>query len=426
MYLKRYFSELEPFSLILVKIGLFLNYITILATLLFIITTHINIEYLVYTFFDNTLLKNIYIALASIFYIVITEILLVLSRINIYKYFKNLEFKYQFLYKVVFGQEYVITMLIIIVISIKLLNIIYTLAIMLIAIITVWTNIKELKVFLYLLSIIILLYQLVIITNVNIESHILIGSMVIIAIAYIYNSIYKKVTVEKDRNAQLMVLKSITKSRHFKLIDIPIMAVVLQYLAMVIPRIFSIPFTDIQLIGYINIVTVLLIIITQIKNPILINLDWYANFVKYVFKLKNNSYILIHVLERNNLIVILSITSLIFVESIFIYNVWCWWLIPLMLLLWYIDNAFTYYSFKFLSVSQRENLRQHTNKQLPYVCFIGISILLLTSVVNLNIRNIKITLVLIVTYLLLFGLTSLLKREGKENFKRRIEENFNE
>ncbi|RIL16211.1 hypothetical protein BUY99_14900, partial [Staphylococcus gallinarum] len=123
-----------------------------------------------------------------------------------------------------------------------------------------------------------------------------------------------------------------------------------------LPKALSISLTHIQFIGYILLLYCISIITIQIQNPILINIDWYANFVKYTLKSMTIEVDLLKILDRNNLLILNSMALAFLIECRYLFNYWAWWLFPLLILIWYIDSAFSLYSFKILSISQRENL----------------------------------------------------------------------
>ncbi|RIN77169.1 hypothetical protein, partial [Staphylococcus simulans] len=229
-----------------------------------------------------------------------------------------------------------------------------------------------------------------------------------------------------NRNHQLAVSEKLKNKKKYSFIKLPGFITISQYILIVIPSLIPSYFTSKQLIIYIVIVILIVIITLQIHNSILINLDWYSNFICYLSNSNRNPKILLNILHRNNLKIIFIIGFSIFLESLYIYNQLYWWIFPLLFLIWKIDCSFTYYSFKVLSVSQRENLRQHTNKQLPYVCLIGIAVFLMTTINKIETKIDFSRFGIFVVCLALISLVYILEKEGEVSFIERMERNFND
>ena len=418
VYLQKYFSELASFSLFLVKAKLILELLFVIIFSSIYLTINIDTVYTIDIYNLDLSNSNLTIILYAIFTIASAILIIVIKKIKINSLAKKEYKKLKFLYKCVFGINHLISLFLMFVIAMKLLNIIVLSVLLLLIIINLFISKDYLIKAIIIMSLFILLIQLYNFYDLNVNyEHIFTFALLAIAI-YIYNLKFKK--LDFILYSQKFISSRIIGSNQNLLLNIPISFILVHNAMISLPGMISIKFTEVQLLSYIVFIYLLSIIYLQIKNPILINLDWYGNFIRYISKRKNGEHKLLEVLEYNNLILILFITSLVFFECIFIYNTWIWWIFPISFLIWNIDNTFSLFSFKILSITQRENIRQHSNKQLPYVILSGCC---LPLIVNKSISDIDVNILIVfIIYIILMIVVMLVKREGRVEFKKRTKE----
>ncbi|MCG7337792.1 hypothetical protein MHZ36_00680 [Staphylococcus sp. ACRSN] len=426
VYLQRYFIELEPYALLFVKSSIWMNIISLIVAVCMILFVPINAQMLLDKYSVDINDLNFQIFILSFLIILITKLTAVLISINKKTVINKRSFYLNMIYKIIFGQEYLASIILILCAISRFYNVWTTLLLLIFILIIVRCYHQIFINSAYIFFTGLCLYNVAIFFSLNIESRIWYGGEMITLIAICYHLLVNKAFNTNNRKSQLIIFNHIFKVKYPVFLNVPVLLLIGQYLAISLPKALSISLTQIQFIGYILLLYCISIITIQIQNPILINIDWYANFVKYTLKPITTEVDLLKILERNNLIILISMAFVFFIESIYLFNHWLWWLFPLLFLIWHIDSAFSLYSFKILSISQRENLRQHTKKQLPYIFLIGISIMLITTKnISYHLTN-KLTIVTFISYILLVVLAIIFKKEGKTNFKNRIEANIHD
>ncbi|MEM5396469.1 hypothetical protein [Staphylococcus gallinarum] len=426
VYLQRYFIELEPYSLLFVKSSVLMNIISLVGALCIILFIPINAQILLDKYSVDINDLNFQIMVLSLLIVLITKLTAILISINRGNTINKRSFYLNLLYKLIFGQEYLASIILILCVIYRFYNL-WTSLLLLIFILIIIRCYHQIFInSAYIFFTGLCLYNVAIFFSLNIESRIWYGGAMITLLATCYHLLVNRTFNHNNRKFQLIIFNQILKVKYPVFLNVPILLIIGQYLAISLPKALPISLTQIQFIGYILLLYCISIITIQIQNPILINIDWYANFVKYTFKSMTTEVDLLKILDRNNLLILITMAFVFFIESLYLFNNWLWWLFPLSFLIWYIDSSFSLYSFKILSISQRENLRQHTKKQLPYIFLIGISIMLITSKNIFYHLTSKLTIVIVISYILLVVLAIIFKKEGKTNFKNRIEANIND
>ncbi|MGX9977294.1 hypothetical protein [Staphylococcus gallinarum] len=426
VYLQRYFIELEPYSLLFVKSSFLMNIISLVGAICIILFIPINAQILLdkYSLDINDL--NFQIMVLSLLIVLITKLTAILISINKGNIINKRSLYLNMIYKLIFGQEYIASIILILCVIYRFYNL-WTSLLLLIFILIIIRCYHQIFInSAYIFFTGLCLYNVAIFFSLNIEPCIWYGGAMITLLATCYHLFVNKPCNRNNRKCQFIIFNQIFKVKYPVFLNVPIFLLIGQYLAISLPKALSISLTHIQFIGYILLLYCISIITIQIQNPILINIDWYANFVKYTLKSMTIEVDLLKILDRNNLLILNSMALVFLMECRYLFNYWAWWLFPLLILIWYIDSAFSLYSFKILSISQRENLRQHTKKQLPYIFLIGISIMLLTGKNNFYQLTNKLTIVIVISYILLVVLAVIFKKEGKTNLKNRIEANIND
>jgi hypothetical protein len=418
VYLQKYFSELASLSLFLVKAKLIFELLFILMFGSIYLTINTDAVYTIDIFNLNLTNNNSKITLYVVFTIVSTILIMLIKKIQVTSLVKKEYAKLKFLYKCVFGINHLISLILIFIIATKFLNVTVLIILLLLIIVNLFISKDYLIKAIIITCLFILTIQLYNFFDLKLKYEHILTFTVLTTSIYLYRLRFKD--LDFKLYSQKFIFSKIIGSNQNLRLNIPISFVLVHNVMISLPSMIPLKITDVQLLSYLVFIYLISIIYLQIKNPILINLDWYGSFISYISKSKNGERKLLEVLEYNNLKLIFFLTSLVIIECVFIYHMFIWWIFPISFLIWNIDNTFSLFSFKILSITQRENIRQHSNKQLPYVILSGCC---LPLIVNKSISDIDVNILIVfIIYIILMIVVMLVKREGRVEFKKRTKE----
>ncbi|WP_220454498.1 hypothetical protein, partial [Staphylococcus gallinarum] len=122
VYLQRYFIELEPYSLLFVKSSVLMNIISLVGALCIILFIPINAQILLDKYSVDINDLNFQIMVLSLLIVLITKLTAILISINRGNTINKRSFYLNLLYKLIFGQEYLASIILILCVIYRFYN----------------------------------------------------------------------------------------------------------------------------------------------------------------------------------------------------------------------------------------------------------------------------------------------------------------
>jgi hypothetical protein len=299
VYLQKYFSELASLSLFLVKAKLIFELLFILMFGSIYLTINTDAVYTIDIFNLNLTDNNSKITLYVVFTIVSTILIMLIKKIQVTSLVKKEYAKLKFLYKCVFGINHLISLILIFIIATKFLNVTVLIILLLLIIVNLFISKDYLIKAIIITCLFILTIQLYNFFDLKLKYEHILTFTVLTTSIYLYRLRFKD--LDFKLYSQKFIFSKIIGSNQNLRLNIPISFVLVHNVMISLPSMIPLKITDVQLLSYLVFIYLISIIYLQIKNPILINLDWYGSFISYISKSKNGERKLLEVLEYNNL-----------------------------------------------------------------------------------------------------------------------------